>query len=865
MTGSPDGRKTATHLATAMRAAVFAIRWEYTWRVLWAPVAVAALFVGIALTDILPAIPDFLHAAALGLIAVLFGISMCGFSNAFRPISGEDAARRVESASGLKHRPLTALFDRPAAERLSPDAQTLWLAHITRALQSTERLAVGAPKPGVAGLDQLGLRFMPVLVLFVGVLLGGADPWPRLLRALSPTGGVADTRLVRMDLWITPPAYTGLAPSVFNGIGASINSSEGGRAATIAPRSLIVPVGSQVLVHATDAPHQPALMLDQQAIPFERLGDAGSTSYKLETVIDKSAAGREKLRLMVGGSELAVWPVRIAPDALPAIEFERAPSTRRDTQLEVTYIASDDYGIKRIDMAIRRPNGQPVPGGADEIRVELPVSGDRRDIRTSSARDFSSHPWAGLPVQVRLYAEDTAGQVAESGSVEVVLPERIFNHPVARALAEARKALNDPEPAVIATVAESIRELSFYPMRFFDDTVAFLAIRIAYSRLTFGDGAADVPSVQRLLWETALRIEDGEFALAEEDMMRLQEEAMQALRDGKLGEELNTVMRELQDAMDRYMQALSERLQEMGLDQLPQMPNQPQVQTQDIQEMMKRIKELAESGNRQAAEQMLAEMQRMLEQVRQGMKMQDTNPAMAEARKAMDQLRSLTEDQQKLLDKTFQESRRREGRNGLQRPQPGQSGQQQPQSGQPGQQQGQQGQDGSESGETGSPSAVDQEALRRRLGELMMQMDEAFGQIPENLGRADQQMEQAGKNMGKGEFRDATGNQTQALQELRDATNKMAEAMAQQFGAQMGLATGNRPSGGGQQQFDPFGRRNSNENGQGSSVEDSNVDLPSTGEIRRAREILDELRRRSGDRGRPQIELDYIDRLLDIF
>lgn len=859
MTEDADGRRAATRLASALRAAVLAIRWEYMWRALWAPVAVVTLFVGIALTDILPAMPDMLHAALLALIAILFGISVCGFSGAFRPISGEDAARRVEHVSGLKHRPLTALVDRPAAERLSPEAQTLWQAHIMRALQSTQRLALAAPKPGVAGLDQLGLRFMPVLVLFVGVLVGGTEPWPRVMRALSPSGGIADSRQVRMDLWITPPAYTGLAPSVFNGIGVQATGDE----PVAPPRSLIVPVGSQILVHATDAPHQPALMLDQQAIPLQRLGDADSTTYKLETAIDATAAGREKLRLMVGGSELAAWPVRIAPDALPAIEFERAPSKRRDTQLEFAYIASDDYGIKRIDMAIRRPNGQPVPGGPDEIRAELPLSGDRRDIRAIAAYDVAAHPWAGLPVKVRLYAEDTAGQIVESDSVEVVLPERIFNHPVARALAEARKALNDPEPAVIATVAENIRELSFYPMRFFDDTVAFLAIRIAFARLTFGDGVAAVPSVQRLLWETALRIEDGEFALAEADMMRMQEIARQALRDGKLGEELNKVMRELQDAMDRYMQALSERLQEMGLDHLPQMPNQAHVQTQDIQEIMDRIKELAESGNRQAAEQMLAELQRMLEQVRQGMKMQDTNPAMAEARKAMDQLRSLTEDQQKLLDKTFRESRRGENDSGMQRPQPGQSDQQR----QPGQQgsQGDNAQSGQDGGEAGRPTAAEQDALRRRLGELMMQMDEAFGKIPENLGRADQQMEQAGKNMGKGEMRDATGNQTQALQELRDATNKMAEAMAQQFGAQMGLSTGSRPAGGGQQQFDPFGRRNSNENGQGTSVEDSDVNLPNRMEIRRAREILDELRRRSGDRSRPQIELDYIDRLLDIF
>ena len=33
----------------------------------------------------------------------------------------------------------------------------------------------------------------------------------------------------------------------------------------------------------------------------------------------------------------------------------------------------------------------------------------------------------------------------------------------------------------------------------------------------------------------------------------------------------------------------------------------------------------------------------------------------------------------------------------------------------------------------------------------------------------------------------------------------------------------------------------------------------------RAREILDELRRRAGDFNRPQLELDYIDRLLRRF
>jgi hypothetical protein len=35
--------------------------------------------------------------------------------------------------------------------------------------------------------------------------------------------------------------------------------------------------------------------------------------------------------------------------------------------------------------------------------------------------------------------------------------------------------------------------------------------------------------------------------------------------------------------------------------------------------------------------------------------------------------------------------------------------------------------------------------------------------------------------------------------------------------------------------------------------------------MQRSRQILDELRRRAGERYRPQIELDYIDRLLQRF
>ena len=51
----------------------------------------------------------------------------------------------------------------------------------------------------------------------------------------------------------------------------------------------------------------------------------------------------------------------------------------------------------------------------------------------------------------------------------------------------------------------------------------------------------------------------------------------------------------------------------------------------------------------------------------------------------------------------------------------------------------------------------------------------------------------------------------------------------------------------------------------GEDIDSNDVAIPDAGSIQRAREILDELRRRSGQSSRPQIELDYINRLLQRF
>ena len=60
---------------------------------------------------------------------------------------------------------------------------------------------------------------------------------------------------------------------------------------------------------------------------------------------------------------------------------------------------------------------------------------------------------------------------------------------------------------------------------------------------------------------------------------------------------------------------------------------------------------------------------------------------------------------------------------------------------------------------------------------------------------------------------------------------------------------------------DPFGRFV----GPGGAIDDDRVKIPEKSDVQRARDILEELYRRSGQRSRSSSERDYIERLLRRF
>jgi hypothetical protein len=146
---------------------------------------------------------------------------------------------------------------------------------------------------------------------------------------------------------------------------------------------------------------------------------------------------------------------------------------------------------------------------------------------------------------------------------------------------------------------------------------------------------------------------------------------------------------------------------------------------------------------------------------------------------------------------------------------------------------------------------------------MMRQMGEGQGEIPQPFGRAERSMRDAAEALQRGQPGQAVGPQTDALDQLQQAMQAMQEQMQNQMaGDGEGDPTGQPDMNSPRRNVDrdPLGRTP-----QGLGADTGDVKIPEQSELQKAREILDELRRRAGERFRPELERDYIDRLLRRF
>ena len=251
-------------------------------------------------------------------------------------------------------------------------------AHVARAVAQLGRLRVGLPRPGLAARDRRALR---------GAAGGGAGRLPGDRRRggarcgwRAPCGRPGcpppAPPATELQAWITPPAYTGLAPVFLKNEGGAVS----------------VPAGSHLTVSVTGGSGEPSLALAGATRAFQAL-DCHQLPGRCRAACRRAAGGAARRAGDRGlgpdrGCRRAARGVLAQPPG-PARGGGRVPQTRLPWQV------SHDYGVTSLDAELRLRDRPDAP--ALVVPIPLP-GGSPKSAKGVRVQDLTAHPWAGLPV-----------------------------------------------------------------------------------------------------------------------------------------------------------------------------------------------------------------------------------------------------------------------------------------------------------------------------------------------------------------------------------------------------------------------------------------------------------------------------------
>lgn len=771
----------------------------------------------------------------------------------------EEISRRVEEDSGIQARPHEALLDTPPTE--DPIALHVWHEHQARMARRLQSAQARRPKAAWAGYDRWALRGGLALMLCVSWLLAGPAAQDRLGEAFSPAliqvGGLD----VSVDAWIDPPAYTGRAPIFL----------------TAESRDIEVPAGSNFITRVAGSRRAPVLM---------RRDGAGSERATANVIGDsvwdaRLTIARDANIRLSAGSTRQNWSLTVIPDTPPVLRLLAVPDANSSGELDLQFSVVDDYGATAYGLELRPENDSSAPWE----RIDFTPAGvtnldTEHGVRT--LLETARHPLAGQRVSIRVVADDAAGNTGRSPELGITLPQRVFLDALARAVAEQRRNVlnasrayaplpqrpvlyaqdvpagpayfsDDMErrleraPEGLQTVARALEAITDTPAPFFDDAVVYLGLRQSLHRLQRSREQTDLAGLDGDLWSIALRAELGSLADAEAALRAAERALMEALARGADETELAALFDAFQTAMDNYMAAMA---REAGQSEESASADAPSLDTAGLQAMLDALRDAAELGETADARQALQALSELLRNMQMQMgqgegESEGSDPISQAIQDALEELGDVIGNQRDLQDQTF----------GLgQEEQSG--GQSQPQSGgQTGQQDGNMPQSLAENQNGGGAST---QSLGQMQSDLAQQLSEAQQSLPgggsESLAQAGDAMRAAADALGEGDAAAALEAQDDALSGLRAGAEQLAEELLQRMQDAQG------ETGEGADERDPLGRPS-----EGAFADGSGVEIPDEMARARARSILEELRRRAAEAGRPQDELDYIERLLDRF
>lgn len=183
----------------------------------------------------------------------------------------------------------------------------------------------------------------------------------------------------------------------------------------------------------------------------------------------------------------------------------------------------------RMNMAFKVEASTPLRSLQVQITPIVKMSGlqvekDSRDVPTwllgqkiiqwDGELDLTASPLAGSAVTVEVVATDEDKRISRSSVVSLTLPERVFTHPLARAIYNLRKALRqepDKRNEALRALATVLQQRNYFEGR----ELTLLTLRSAAVRIALDRSDEGLRSALDLLWHAASLFEQDQVRVAD--------------------------------------------------------------------------------------------------------------------------------------------------------------------------------------------------------------------------------------------------------------------------------------------------------------------------------------------------------------
>ncbi|PZP55803.1 MAG: hypothetical protein DI586_05745 [Micavibrio aeruginosavorus] len=689
---------------------------------------------------------------------------------------------RVELSSRLKHRPLSGLDDIPSTNGNGE----FWHLEKNRQKDLLKNLRHSKPDLELSRRDPYALRIGFILILACAFFIAPSASLQNIKDGLLLPEQTGEKEIDRpfAQLRITPPSYAGMAPTI-------LNQSSG--------QALTVLAGSKISAEVNASFTRPILKMGKENIYFSQKKDSDSW------IIEHDMVPADKISITTLGIPRFRQDIKWTEDTAPMIGWNGDIKILPTGEMKIPLKIADDFGIKKLTLrGILAPmQAPPYFGSAIAIEKKMNISIRHSAAEINTVFDTTGHPWAGRKVSLMIEAEDYAGNISETAPLDFELPTRDFRNPVSTRLSFLRDNLLNLRGNA-RDIASSVEEILYRPDIYGWDNMMTLGLRSIDSRLAYSQSKDSLESVAAMMWQLALRMEDGNIAETQTSLKEALDNLQEALQRNADKTEIAELMQKMQQALVHHLQTLAQKMTQDGPN--PQQPASNQnMNLGDLEKFMQDLQRQMMGNDKQGAMDKLNQLQQLAEMLGSSAA-QGIPKDMQQMMENLQDLQNVIAEQKKLIDTTRESSE--EKINAL---------------------------------------SADQKGLQERTSSI----SEKTGGKIKPLADAGNEMSLSAAALQNSEKNKSLSHQQKALDLLQQSQKQMQQQLQEKMKGMTMISIGGAQPG----NQDPLGRSEG-------SITSGDTEVPEGATRKKSDEIIKTLREREGDMTRPIEERNYYQRLL---